>query len=201
MKDHLGHNYESAKVAAPRIRQELIQQLNPLHETQTRLSGDVEVIKTAISEVKGQEESVVHDIQASFEELQAILDNRKRELISEVSTQVERKVMNLSEQNKSLSAACASVQSVIEYTQQCVEHSADNDIIRMHTEISSRVRREVKEQQEEKRNLSVRKIAVGVEVKCAEDLKELCRTKAKLTVDAGTIEVQKIKVRGGGEEE
>ena len=38
-----------------------------------------------------------------------------------------------------MSTACAVVQSVIDYTEQCVEHLADNEIVSMHTEIQSQL--------------------------------------------------------------
>ena len=76
--------------------------------------------------------------------------------------------------------ACAVVESVI-YTEHCVEHSADDEIMCMHTEIQSRINREIEEQQKEGKDLEpVEEVDLGVEVNCAEDLKLLCQTKAKI---------------------
>ena len=53
----------------------------------------------------------------------------------------------LSEQEKSLSAECMVVKSVIQYTKQCVECLADDEIMCMHAEIKSRIDREIREHQ------------------------------------------------------
>ena len=71
----------------------------------------------------------------------------------------------------------AVVQSVIDYTEQCVEHSADDEVMSLHAEIQSRIDREIEEQQKEWKNLEPMEEAdMGVEVSCAEDLKQLYRT-------------------------
>jgi hypothetical protein len=70
---------------------------------------------------------------------------------------------------------------VIDYTEHCVEHSADDEIMCMHTEIQSRISREIEEQQNEGKCLEpVEEVDLGVEVNCAEDLKQLCQTRANL---------------------
>ena len=94
---------------------------------------------------------------------------------------VVQKCKNLSEQEKGLSTSYASVQSTIDLTEQCVAHSSDDEILHMHTEIQSRIR-EIEEQQKEGKDLEpVEEVDLGVEVNCAEDLKQLCQTKAKIT--------------------
>ena len=70
---------------------------------------------------------------------------------------------------------------MIVYTEHCVEHSADDEIMCMHTEIQSRINREIEEQQKEVKDLEpVEEVDLGEEVNCAEDLKLLCQTKAKI---------------------
>ena len=72
-------------------------------------------------------------------------------------------------------------QSVIDYTEQCVEHSTDDEIMCMHGDIQSRIDREPKEHQKEGRSLApVEEVDIGVEVSCAEDLHQLIQTKAKI---------------------
>ena len=88
---------------------------------------------------------------------------------------------SISGQEKSLSTAYASAQSVIEYTEQCLEHSPNDKVVCMRVEMQSRIDREIQEQQKEGENLApVEEADMGVEVSCAEDLKQLCLTKAKI---------------------
>ena len=179
MKDHLSHNYEFVIVAAPQIKQKLVQQLDPLRESRMKMLHAVDDIYTTISEVEDQGKSVVKKIGTSFAELRKIIDDHEQELLTETATKVEQKCKHLLEQGKGLSIACAAVESVIDYTEHCVEHSADDEIMCMHTEIQSRINREI-EEQEGKDLEPVEEVDLGVEVNCAEDLKQLFQTKAKV---------------------
>ena len=182
VKDHSGHNYEFIKVSAPETKKKLIQQLEPLKEVHANLSHAVEEIQTTKSEIEAQGDSVANEIVNLFEELHTIIENRKQELLKEAAMNVTQKLEHLSMQAKSLSTDRAVVQSVIEYTEQSVEHSAEDEIMCMHAELESRIDQEVKEHCKEGRSLDpVEEVDVGVEVSCAEDLKQLCQTKAKIT--------------------
>ena len=178
---HRDHRYEFVKVAAPEIKEKLIQQLNPLRESSGNMRCAMEGIQTTISEVEGQGEAVTKQIKTSYAQLRKIIDDHEKELLVKVATTVEQKSSHLSEQREGLSLACAVVESVIDYTEHCVEHSTDDEIMCMHTEIQSRIDREIEEQQKEGKDLEpVEEVDLGVEVNCAEDLKLLCQTKAKI---------------------
>ena len=180
MKDHLGHNYEFVIVAAPQIKQKLVQQLDPLRESCRKMLHAVDDIHTTVSEVEDQGKSVVKKIGTSFAELRKIIDDHEQELLTETATKVEQKCKHLLGQGKGLSIACAAVVSVIDYTEHCVEHSADDEIMCMHTEIQSRINREIEEQQKERKDLEpVEEVDIGVEVNCAEDLKQLFHREKK----------------------
>ena len=172
IKDHFGHNYEFIKKAALEAKKKLSQQLAPLLETRDGLTCAVKKIQTTRSEVEAQGQTVARNIEDSYIELQ---------LLTEAASQTARKLESLSVQEKSLSTACAVVQSVIDYTEQCVEHSADDEIMCIQAELQSRIDREIEEQQEEGRNLEPAEEAdMAVEVGCVDELKQLCQTKAKI---------------------
>ena len=199
IKDHLGHNYDFVKAAAPKIKQKLLQQLDPLRESCSNMLRAVDGVHTTISEVEDQGKSVTKQIKGSFAELHQIIDYHEQELLTETATKVEQKCKHLSEQEKGLSIACAAVESVIDYTEHCVEHSADDEIMCMHTEIQSRIIREIEEQQKEGNDLEpVEEVDLGVEVNCAEDLKQLCQTKAKIS--RLPVDAAKCRVIGEGTE-
>ena len=197
IKDHLSHNYDFVKATAPKIKQKLLQQLDPLRESCSNMLRAVDGVHATISEVEDQGKSVTKQIKGSFAEFRQIIDHHEQELLTETATKVEQKCKHLSEQGKGLSIACAAVESVIDYTEHCVEHSADDEIMCMHTEIQSRVNREIEEQQKEGKDLEpVEEVDLGVEVNCAEDLKLLCQTKAKIT--PLPVDVAKCRVIGEG---
>ena len=60
-------------------------------------------------------------------------------LIKDVEGKGAEKLVELSGQEKKFSISCAVVQSVIDYTEQCVGHSADDQIINMQAEIQDRI--------------------------------------------------------------
>ena len=181
IKDHLGHKYEFMLVAVPKTKEELTQQLGPLMKSQESLFHAIKEIQTTIAEVEDQGGSVANTIKISCTELHTIIDDHQEVLLTEAATRVQQKVERLSGQEKSLSTAYAVVQGVIEYTKQCLEHSADDEVMHMRVKMQSRIDREIQEQQKEGENLApVEEADMGVEVSCAEDLKQLCLTKAKL---------------------
>ena len=143
LKDHFGHNYEFVRVAAPDVKKKLVQQLGNLRESTSNVSSN---IHSTISEVKDQRQSTVERIEGSFLELQSIVDSRKQELLQEVDMKVMEKLQLLTKQEEDISALSLSLQCVMEYADQCLEHSTDSEIMRIHTDILSRMR-EIEEQQ------------------------------------------------------
>ena len=198
-KDHRDHNYEFVKVAGPETKKVLNQQLEPLRKSQRSLSCAIKEIQTTIAEVEDQGGSVANTIKCSCAELHAIIDNHQESLLTEAATRVQQKVKHLSGQEKSLSTAYASTQSVIEYTEQYLEHSPNDKVVCMRAEMQSRIDREIQEQQKEGENLApVEEVDMGVEVSCAEDLKQLCLTKAKIM--QLPIDATKCMITGEGVE-
>ena len=182
--DHVGHKYEFVTVAGPVMKKQLIQQLEPLKKVRAGLSRTVQEIQTNKSEVKAQTQSVTSHIERSFDELHQILEHYKQELVTQATNIEAHKLENLYSQEKGLSMRSAEVQSVTDYTVQCVQHSTDDEIMCMHVELQSLIERAIQEQQEGGRSLEPvvqEETDMSVDVNCAEELKRLCQTKAKIT--------------------
>ena len=187
IKDHLRHNYEFVSIAGPAMKKKLIQQLEPLKEIKAAQSHTMEKIQATKSEVKAQTQSMTSSIERSFDELHQILEQCKQELIAEVMEKEAYKLEQLSNQEKGLSTISAEAQSVTDYTVQCVEHSADDEIMCMHAELQSLIDTAIQQQQEGEqqqdggKNLEpVEEADLTVEVSLAEELKQLCKVKAKI---------------------
>ena len=111
---------------------------------------------------------MVNDINGSFDEFQKIIKNHREELLKEAALKVAEKLERLSGQEKNVSISCAVIQSVIEYTEQFVKHSSNDEIMCMHAEIKSHIEKEIKEHCNERKNLEpVEEADIGVEVNCA----------------------------------
>ena len=178
VKDHRDHDFEFCKIASSKMKQNLLEDLNPLRSQRESLAKAMDNIQITKQELKAQGGSVASSIQTSFKELREILDKRERELLVEAAGIVQQKMDKLSVQEKTLSLASAEVQSVVDYTEQCVRHCTDNEVMSMHAEIRRRIERECSKSG---RSLEpVEKVDVGVEVRCVEALQQLCQTQANI---------------------
>ena len=179
IKDHLGHSYEFVMKSAPEMKKKLIKQLDILKEVKIDMSCAVEEIKSTKCDIEAQWESMANDINGSFDELRKIIENHRKELLKEAALKVTEKLKRLSGQEKSVSTSRAVVQSVIEYTEQFIKHSSNDEIMCMHAEIKSRIEKEIKK----RKNLELdEEVDIRVEVNCANNLKQLLKTNAKITV-------------------
>ena len=200
VKDHKEHNFEFCKKAAPTTKRNLLEELQPMKEQAVNFSHAMKEIQTIKNKVEAQGDSVTNTIQTSFKELRDILDKREKELLNDCGRVVREKVEKLSLQEKNLSLASAEVQSVVDYTEQCVRHCTDNEVMSMHAEIRRRIEREIDERSKSGRSLEpVEEADIGVEVRCAVALQQLCQTQAnniQLPIDPAkctvTMEVDNI---------
>ena len=194
---HRDHNFEFSKIAAPDTKKNLLGELASLKQVTDNLSSAIEDIQTTKQEVEAQGDSVTNTIHTSFNELQQILEKRKNELLHETSSKVQKKLGKLSVQEKNLTVANAEVQSIVDYTERFVGHCSDNEVMSMQAEIRSRIQREVQEHSKSRRSMEpVEEADMGVEVRCAEALQQLCQTNANITRLA--LDPAQCTVRGEG---
>ena len=179
--DHKDHHFQFSAVAAPEIKDELVKELKALRQVGDGLSRAVEEVKSTRHEVEAQGESVAQTINTAFDELLRIVGKRRQELLEEAGRRVQEKVSKLSVQEKNLSLASAEVQSVIDYTERCVKHCTDNEVVSMHKDIRSRVMHEM-DQHSKGRTLMepMEEVDLGIEVRCTEEVLQLCQTKASV---------------------
>ena len=181
LRDHRDHNFEFSKKVAATTKSNLLEKLKPLKTQSSSLSHAVEEVRTTKQELEAELDTVANTIKTSIKELRDILDNRERELLGEADRLVQEKMDRLSVQEKTLSLASAEVQSVVDYTEQCVRHCTDNEVMSMHAEIRRRIEREIDERSKSWRSLeSVEEVDIVVEVRCAEALQQLCQTLANI---------------------
>ena len=182
IKDHHGHNYEFVKKAASQVKKGLSQHLQPLREIKDGLMCAVKEVRTTRSELEAEGHAVVARIETLCDKLCQIIQHRKKHLVMEAEVKIAQKSGGLTGQEKQLSTSCAGADSVIEFTQHCMEHLTDDEIMCMHVELQSRIDRAIEEQQKAGNSLEpVEEVDVTVDVSFAEELKQLCQTKARIT--------------------
>lgn len=196
VKDHREHNFEFCKKAAINTKKNILEKLGNLHKLSVILSNTMKEIQTIKKGLAVQEGTVGNTISISFRELREILDNRERELLGEVTRIKQEKAKKLSAQEKALSLANTEIQSIVDYTEQCVRLSNGSEIMSMHLEIQRRIEQKVEEYGKLESLEPVEDLDIGVKVKCTEALQNILQMEAsivnlpidqtKCTVDIGT---------------
>ena len=181
MERHKDHRTQRIDAAAEYKKKELAESLRSLREVEESVSRALEEVHHTEREVETQGDSVASTIVASFEELHKILETCKEQLLEEARRRVREKMENLKGQEKKLSIDSTEILSVINYTEQCVRHCSDEEVVSMHKEITQRIQ-EVEQQLGAENSLEpVEEADMEVEVDCGEALQQLCQEKAKLT--------------------
>ena len=85
------------------------------------------------------------------------------------------------DKKKNMPISGAEVQSIVDYTEQCVKHCYDGEVMCVHAEIGSRIMHEIEEHKSGRSLAPVEKVDIGVEVKGIEALEQLFQTQATIT--------------------
>ena len=182
LKDHLGHNYEFTKKAAPGSKTKLLDDIQPLKDLKYAIVKAGEKIRATTLEIEAQKQASINNLHTSFKELHNILERREQELVENATTITQQKLQNISQQEKTLSLASAELQCVVDYTERCVSLSTDNELVSMDTEIRKTIQQKIQEHSKSGRSLEpVEEADMAVEVTCAEALQQLCLTQANIT--------------------
>ena len=180
--EHKDHHHQLLKVAALDIKKRLAEQMQPLETFGENLTQAVKNVQATKSDVTTQGDAVIEYIESSFDEIYKIVRSRKQSLLAEATTKVVKKLKNLSVQEKRLSSANVAVHTVLEFANQYLKHSGDDDLMCMHTDIQSRLEKAHKEEQKDDKCLDpVEEADIEVEISCIEKVKEFCETEAKIS--------------------
>ena len=182
LKDHKDHNYESTKKVATDSKAKLLEEIRPLQVLQDKLVKAKENIHATTLEIEAQKQASINNLHTSFKELHNILERCEQELVEDATTIAKQKLQKLSEQEKTLSLASAELQSVVDYTEQCVSLSTDYELVSMDTETRKTIQQKIQEHSKSGRSLEpVEEADMAVEVTCAEALQQLCLMQANIT--------------------
>ncbi len=196
---HKDHRFEFSKVAAPQTKEVLQRKVTALREKCSSLLREVEEIQTVKQEIEAQGVSVADTINTSFNQLQRILEERKQQLLKESARKVREKTEKLSERERGVIGVHDKVERIVDYAEKLLEHSSDNEVMSMHTEIEKELDQEIQAQsQSGKSREPLEEADMGVEIKCCEALHQLCQTNAKICQIA--IDSAQCTVRGEGAE-
>lgn len=176
--DHAKHRFDFIKNTAYKTKAELGKELVSLKEYTERMVQTMTKIRETKDEVQSQAKAVANTLHSSYEELHKILDSSKQTLLNEVTQIASLKLQKLSEQESKITLSSAVVASVVDYTEQCMKHYSDSELITNRPEILDRINREVEEYCKAKHTFTdpVESADIVVTVMKSSDLQQFCQS-------------------------
>ena len=196
VKDHREHEFEFNNIAAACKRNKLMENLKPLKAVKQSLSDRLEAIKTTDDELLAQGDSVADTIKTSFRALHEILEERESQLLEEASIRMDEKRKNLKLQEKRFSQAGVNIQDLINSVESSIKDSSDDELVSTSTNMEGQLKRELVQYCKPGMNFDrLEELDMGVEVRCADMLLQLCHEEAKLTRLQSTVHVNNMATR------
>jgi DNA-binding beta-propeller fold protein YncE len=193
VKDHRDHEYEFVKKASPETKKKLMEHLTPLCEIQAGIQGAVRNVEGAKANIIAMDKSMTTSIKQSFQELRDILDKREKELLAETAATVEKKMTNLTVQQKKLEMSSGTIQSLVEFVERSVENATDEELMTIHTQMMTRISEETEKQRLNNLELDpVEEADREVTIDCASELIKLCQQNAKMAFAPVNVAIENI---------
>ena len=192
-EEHKGHEYEFVKKAVPKIQKKLKERLAPIIESQKGIQDAIKNVEGAKAEIVAMDESMTTSIKRSFQELRGILDKREKELLAETAAAVEKKMNNLTVQQKKLEMSSGTIQSLVEFVERNVENATEEELMTFHTQMMTRISEETEKQQLSNLELyPVEEADREVTIDCVDELKKLCQQNTKMGVAPVNVAIENI---------
>ena len=142
--EHKEHKFEFVKKCAPEDRRRLRESLAPLQEVRADMAGAEKRVVSEEAKVERQREEVCGAIQQSFEQLKAVLERRKAELVGKVCSLAQEKKNALAAQKTVLQVAQKEIQLLTELVERNVESTGDQDLMSIRRQLQSKMEEEEK---------------------------------------------------------
>ena len=142
--EHKEHKFEFVKKCAPEGRRRLRESLAPLQEVRADMAGAEKRVVSEEAKVERQREEVCGAIQQSFEQLKAVLERRKSELVGKVCSLAQEKKNALAAQKTVLQVAQKEIQLLTELVERNVESTSDQDLMGIRRQLQSKMEEEEK---------------------------------------------------------
>lgn len=197
IKDHLNHDHEFLKKAAASTKENLTKQLCPLQDLKQALLKATVNIKSTASEIENHGIILSSEITRSFRELHKILNDRETELINTLTLMISKKLDCLQSQEKAIAQSMLMIGGVMDYTEHCLQHCTDIEVMQIQRELTEQIGRTVKEDYQVDLALEpTEEINIVTEMYSAKDFEVLIKTKTK--VNMLSVDPSKCTVTGTG---
>ena len=170
----------------------------PITESQKGIQDAIKNVESAKAEVIAMDESMTTSIKQSFQELRDIIDKQEKELLAEIAATVEKKMNNLTVQQKKLEMSSGTIQSLVEFVERNVENITDEELMTFHTQMMTRISEETEKQRLSDLELDpVEEADREVTIDCSGELKKLCQQNAKMAVVPVNVAIENIDASVG----
>ena len=146
--DHHEHKSDFVRKCASQSRKTLRDSLAPLRKVQADIAGAEMKLNATEAQVDTQKNEVCKSLEQSFDQLKALLDQRKAELVKKASALAQEKKDALAAQRKGLQVAHAEIQSLVEFVERNVDNTSDQDLMGIRTQLQTKVEEEEKRHQQ-----------------------------------------------------
>lgn len=181
--DHKEHSYEFMKKVSPGIKENLSEKLASIKRIQTSVNSALKAVESTKSNVETLGVTVTAAINTSFQNLYDIMQQRKQELLKQVSKFVDSKFDRLCIQEKELQTTSNVTQSMIEFVERIVKNMTDEELVSIHTQILKRISEETEKFSDA--NLKpVEEADTTFNIDCVTEIRRLCGEKMTLIASA-----------------
>ena len=178
---HKGHKYDFVMTTAFKTIDTIEEKLVPLKEVQESLSDATDTLKSTKSDIEGHGLSVATMIEQSFNEAHEALDERKRQLLENVSSIVREKLGHLSIQEKRFASASSTIQSLVDFVEKNIENGTKAELMTIHTQMLKRINEVTRKNQFSDAALQpVEKPTLMVQDDCGKAMRKVIQEKARL---------------------
>ena len=137
--DHVDHDREFVKKAAPRCREKLRESAAPLRQATAEITAAGADVRAAKREVAKNLASVSETIRQSMDEMIATLQQRKQQLLAKASELAEEKLGALAAQEKNLNISLAEARSLVDVVERSLQNASDEELLEMQLQIATGV--------------------------------------------------------------
>lgn len=136
---HRDHKYTFVKDAFAKGKESLLKILSETETKATALKEAIDGVLEMKGNVNSYAEETVQEVDKCFKNLTACLNNRCRQLITEIRKFNKKKLELLESQQEKLETAFAKIQSSLDFTKKAIENGSEVEILNMQKHVSSRL--------------------------------------------------------------
>ena len=144
IKDHKEHEFEFVKKCALEIKQAIQKSKGPLEQAQGQIKDARKSLEESGKELDAQEAHLEKKINHSFDEVVAVIEQRRRDVLGTVSKKMKEKRLSLSHQDEVLDAHSAQIQGLLDFVDQSIGNASDEEIVSIHKQLQHKMEAETK---------------------------------------------------------